>query len=197
MRRSNLIVAEILEALKSAVRPGVATRELDEKATALLAKTKGRPAFKGYNGYPAALCTSVNEEVVHGIPSGRILKEGDIVSLDFGVIFEDYFGDAAITLPVGRISPEAEELLRVARGGPESGDREGPGRKSAPGHFGGDSERGGKPRLFGGSGFCRPRDRPASPRKAPDSQLRDAGAGNPAAGGNDPGHRAHDQRRRL
>jgi len=115
MRRSNLIVAEILEALKSAVRPGVTTRELDEKATTLLAKTEGRPAFKGYNGYPAALCTSVNEEVVHGIPSGRVLKEGDIVSLDFGVIFEDYFGDAAITLPVGRVSPEAEELLRVAR----------------------------------------------------------------------------------
>ncbi len=115
MRRSNLIVAEILETLKSAVRPGVTTRELDEKATALLAKTEGRPAFKGYNGYPAALCTSVNEEVVHGIPSGRVLKEGDIVSLDFGVIFEDYFGDAAITLPVGRVSPEAEELLRVAR----------------------------------------------------------------------------------
>jgi methionyl aminopeptidase len=115
MRRSNLIVAEILEALKSAVRPGVTTRELDEMATTLLAKTEGRPAFKGYNGYPAALCTSVNEDVVHGIPSGRVLKEGDIVSLDFGVIFEDYFGDAAITLPVGRVSPEAEELLRVAR----------------------------------------------------------------------------------
>jgi methionyl aminopeptidase len=114
MRRSNLIVAEILEALKSEVRPGVTTRELDEKATALLAKTKGRPAFKGYNGYPAALCTSVNEEVVHGIPSDRVLREGDIVSLDFGVIFEDYFGDAAITLPVGRISSEAAELLRVA-----------------------------------------------------------------------------------
>ncbi len=115
MRRSNLIVAEILESLKSVVRPGVTTRELDEKATALLGRTKGRPAFKGYNGYPAALCTSVNEEVVHGIPSGRILKEGDIVSLDFGVIFEDYYGDAAITLPVGRVSPAAEELLRVAR----------------------------------------------------------------------------------
>ena len=115
MRRSNLIVAEILAALKSAVRPGITTRELDEKATALLAKTKARPAFKGYNGYPAALCTSVNEEVVHGIPSGRILKEGDIVSLDFGVICEDYYGDAAITLPVGRVSPEAEKLLQVAR----------------------------------------------------------------------------------
>ena len=115
MRRSNLIVAEILGALKSAVRPGVTTRELDEKATALLAKTGARPAFKGYNGYPAALCASVNEEVIHGIPSGRVLKEGDIVSLDFGAVWEDYYGDAAITLPVGRISPEAEKLLRVTR----------------------------------------------------------------------------------
>ncbi len=115
MRRSNLIVAEILEALKSAVRPGVTTRELDEKAAALLAKTQARPAFKGYNGYPAALCASVNEEVIHGIPYGRVLKEGDIVSLDFGAIWEDYYGDAAITLPVGRILPEAEKLLRVTR----------------------------------------------------------------------------------
>ncbi len=114
MRRSNLIVAEILEAIKSAVHPGVTTRELDEMAIALLAKYKARSAFKGYNGYPAALCTSVNEEVVHGIPSGRVLKEGDILSLDFGVISEDYYGDAAVTLPVGRISANAEELLRVA-----------------------------------------------------------------------------------
>jgi methionyl aminopeptidase len=115
MRRSNLIVAEILEALKSAVRPGVTTRELDEKAETLLARTGARPAFKGYNGYPAVLCTSVNEEVIHGIPSGRALQEGDIVSLDFGAVWDDFYGDAAVTLPVGRISPEAEKLLRVAR----------------------------------------------------------------------------------
>ena len=115
MRRTNLIVAEILESLKYAVRPGVTTRELDEKAAALLAKTGARSAFKGYNGYPAVLCTSVNEEVIHGIPSGRALKEGDIVSLDFGAVWEDYYGDAAVTLPVGRISLAAEKLLRVTR----------------------------------------------------------------------------------
>ena len=114
MRRSNLIVAKILEAIKPAVRPGVTTRELDELAMELLGKTPARSAFKGYNGYPAGLCTSVNEEVVHGVPSSRILKEGDIVSLDFGVVCEDYYGDAAITLPVGRVTPEAEKLLRVA-----------------------------------------------------------------------------------
>ena len=77
-------------------------------------KEKARSAFKGYNGYPAVLCTSVNEEVVHGIPSGRVLREGDILSLDFGAIYDDYYGDAAITLPIGRTSEEAERLLRVA-----------------------------------------------------------------------------------
>lgn len=115
MRRSNLIVAEILEEIKAAVQPGVTTRELNELAEALLCKRKARPAFKGYNGYPAALCTSVNEEVVHGIPSDRVLRAGDIVSLDFGAIYEDFYGDAAVTLPVGPISPQAERLLQAAR----------------------------------------------------------------------------------
>jgi methionyl aminopeptidase len=114
MRRSNRIVAEILEEMKLAAKPGVTTGELDKLAQALLAKRKARSAFKGYNGYPAALCTSVNEEIIHGIPSERILREGDILSLDFGVIYDDYYGDAALTLPIGRISAEAERLLRVA-----------------------------------------------------------------------------------
>ncbi len=114
MRRSNQIVAEILAAIKEIVRPGIMTRDLEELAEELLAKKKAKSAFKGYNGFPAALCTSVNEEIVHGIPSSRPLKEGDILSLDFGVIYDDFYGDAAITLPVGRISLEAERLLRVA-----------------------------------------------------------------------------------
>jgi methionyl aminopeptidase len=114
MRRSNRIVAEILEEIKSVARPGVTTRELNERAEELLAQRKARSAFKGYNGYPAVLCTSVNEEVVHGIPSDRVLREGDILSLDFGAIYEDYYGDAAITLAIGRISAEAERLMRVA-----------------------------------------------------------------------------------
>jgi len=113
MRRSNSIVVEILEEIKPAAQPGVTTQELNELAETLLKKHKARSAFKGYNGYPAALCTSVNEEVVHGIPSHRVLKEGDILSLDFGVIYEDYYGDMAVTLPIGRISEEAERLLRV------------------------------------------------------------------------------------
>jgi methionyl aminopeptidase len=99
--------------MKTSARPGVTTRELDELAEALLAKLKAHSAFKGYNGYPAALCTSVNEEVVHGIPSNRVLKEGDILSLDFGAIYDGFYGDAAITLPIGSISTEAEQLLRV------------------------------------------------------------------------------------
>ena len=114
MRRSNRIVAEILEEIKSLARAGITTRELNERAEELLAQRKARSAFKGYNGYPAVLCTSVNEEVVHGIPSGRVLREGDILSLDFGAIYEDYYGDAAITLAIGRISEEAERLMRVA-----------------------------------------------------------------------------------
>jgi len=113
MRRSNRIVAEILEEIKSVAKPGVTTRELNERAEELLAQRKARSAFKGYNGYPAVLCTSVNEEVVHGIPSDRVLREGDILSLDFGAIYEDYYGDAAITLAIGRISAEAERLMRV------------------------------------------------------------------------------------
>ena len=113
MRRSNRIVAEILEEIKSVAKPGITTKELDERAEELLAQRKARSAFKGYNGYPAVLCTSVNEEVVHGIPSNRVLQEGDILSLDFGAIYEDYYGDAAITLAVGRISAEAERLMRV------------------------------------------------------------------------------------
>lgn len=113
MRSSNRIVAEILQNVVAAVRPGVKTRELDALAEDLLRKYKARSAFKGYNGYPAVLCTSVNEEVVHGIPSDRALKEGDILSLDFGAVWDDYYGDAALTVPVGSISERARRLLRV------------------------------------------------------------------------------------
>jgi methionyl aminopeptidase len=113
MRRSNRIVAEILQEVKAMVRPGVKTRGLDELAEALLKKHRARSAFKGYNGYPAVLCTSVNEEVVHGIPSDRVLQEGDILSLDFGAVCDEYYGDAAITVPVGAISEEARRLLQV------------------------------------------------------------------------------------
>jgi methionyl aminopeptidase len=113
LKRSNAIVAEVFEKLKGMIIPGIATKELDEVAEEYILLKGARPAFKGYRGFPATLCISINEEVVHGIPSQRRLKEGDIVSLDVGVNFVGYFGDAAITLPVGKIDPEAKRLLEV------------------------------------------------------------------------------------
>jgi len=116
MDRCNRVVAQILAALAKAVAPGVTTAELDRLTEKMCRDAAVRPAFKGYRGYPCVLCASVNEEVVHGIPSAKkVLKEGDIVGLDFGVVLEGYYGDAAVTVPVGRISREADDLLRVTR----------------------------------------------------------------------------------
>jgi methionyl aminopeptidase len=114
MRGPNKIVAEILLELREAVRDGISTAELDRIAENLTLKKKAKPAFKGYRGFPASVCISVNEEVVHGIPSTkRILKNGDVVGLDFGVIYDGYYGDSAMTLPVGDVAPEIDRLLRV------------------------------------------------------------------------------------
>jgi methionyl aminopeptidase len=114
--RCNRIVTQILARLAARVAPGITTLDLDREAEGLCREAGVRPAFKGYRGYPAVLCASVNEEVVHGIPSARKrLKEGDIIGLDFGVVLDGYYGDAAVTVPVGRISPEARTLLRVTR----------------------------------------------------------------------------------
>jgi methionyl aminopeptidase len=115
LRRSNRLVAETLQALGQRVRPGVTTLEMDRFAEAYLLAQGARPAFKGYRNYPFTLCVSINEQVVHGLPSPRKLVEGDILSLDMGAVVDGYYGDAAITVPVGRISPEAERLLRVTR----------------------------------------------------------------------------------
>jgi methionyl aminopeptidase len=114
MRKSNQIVARVLTELKALVRPGVRTRELDAYAEARARELGAVPAFKGYRGYPASLCTSVNEEIIHGIPSERPLKEGDIIGLDFGVLFEGFYGDAAVTVPVGSVGPTARRLIDVA-----------------------------------------------------------------------------------
>ena len=116
MDRCNRVVAQILAELRGQVEPGVTTADLDRAAEKMCRDAGVRPAFKGYRGYPCVLCTSVNEEVVHGIPSPRkVLKEGDIIGLDFGVVLDGYFGDAAVTVPVGRISQEARNLLSVTR----------------------------------------------------------------------------------
>ena len=113
MRKSNRIVAEVLAAIKDVARPGIATIELERLCEEELKKRKVRPAFKGYRGYPYCLCTSVNEEVVHGMPSNRVLREGDILSIDVGVECDGYYGDAAITMPIGRISEQASRLIDV------------------------------------------------------------------------------------
>ncbi len=113
LRRSNRLVAQALLKVREAIRPGVRTAELDRIAEETIRRGGGRPAFKGYRGYPANLCVSVNEEVVHGIPGPRRLEEGDIVSLDLGVLMDGYYGDAAITVPVGEVSEEAKKLIEV------------------------------------------------------------------------------------
>jgi methionyl aminopeptidase len=116
MDRCNRVVTQVLAALARQVQPGITTRDLDRTAERMCQEAGVRPAFKGYRGYPAVLCASVNEEVVHGIPSSKkVLREGDIIGLDFGVVLDGYFGDAAITVPVGRVSREAEDLMNVTR----------------------------------------------------------------------------------
>ena len=112
MRTSNIIVAEVLNELRGVVKPGITTRQLDEYAESLTKKKKATPAFKGYQGFPFALCASVNCVVVHGMPSDRVLVTGDILSLDFGIYYDGYYGDAAITVPVGSVSEEATNLMR-------------------------------------------------------------------------------------
>lgn len=112
-RASNRIVAEVLSKLREKVKPGVRTKDLDKFVEEITAKRGAKPAFKGYRGFPHALCTSVNEVVVHGIPSERVLIEGDIIGLDFGVYYRGFFGDATITLPVGKVSEKAAKLIAV------------------------------------------------------------------------------------
>lgn len=113
MARSGRIVADVLEALKDVVKIGLTTKEIEDFADERIRALGGIPAFKGYRGYPASVCTSVNEQVVHGIPSTRVLKDGDIVSIDIGVLLDGFYGDGAVTIPVGTIDREAAELIRV------------------------------------------------------------------------------------
>lgn len=113
MRKAGALTAKILHEVAASVRPGVQTRDLDRQAESLVAKLGVTAAFKGYYGYPASICVSVDEEVVHGIPGDRILHEGQLVSLDFGVVYQGYYGDSAITVPVGDVSSEAKRLLDV------------------------------------------------------------------------------------
>lgn len=113
MRKACRIVAEVLEELKMRVKPGVKTIFLDEFAEREAILKGAKPAFKGYSGYPFSLCCSVNDQVVHGMPNNKELVEGDILSIDFGVVFNGFYGDAAITLPVGKINKNAQKLIEV------------------------------------------------------------------------------------
>jgi len=113
MREANLIVAEVLHTLRERAQPGLTTRDLDRVAEKTALKHKASCAFKGYRGYPCALCASRNEVVVHGIPSGEELQDGDILSLDFGVCYKGFFGDAAVTIPIGEVDEEAQRLIRT------------------------------------------------------------------------------------
>lgn len=121
MRKADILVAKVLKQVREHARPGVSTLELDRLAEDLTRAAGAKPAFLGYQGagpypFPASLCTSINEEVVHGIPSAeRKLEEGDILSVDFGVLLEGFYGDAAITIPIGKVSPTADKLVRVTR----------------------------------------------------------------------------------
>lgn len=111
--RACKIVAEILNALKEIVKPGITTKDIEVFVDKRIAERGAVAAFRGYRNYPSSVCTSVNDQVVHGIPSGLRLKEGDILSVDLGIYLEGFYGDGAVTFPVGRISPSAERLLRV------------------------------------------------------------------------------------
>jgi methionyl aminopeptidase len=114
MRAAGRLVGEVLTALAARVAPGVSTGDLDAQAEQLIRAAGATPAFKGYNGYPASICASINDEVIHGIPSkARALKPGDIISIDVGAELDGYFGDSAVTLPVGEVSDEAKQLLQV------------------------------------------------------------------------------------
>jgi methionyl aminopeptidase len=113
LRRVNQLVGRILNELRQMVVPGVTTEEIDASAEALVREAGAEPAFKGYHGFPATVCSSVNEQVVHGIPSARRLLEGDVLSLDMGAKLDGFYGDSAVTVPVGGVSADAARLLRV------------------------------------------------------------------------------------
>ena len=121
MRQAGRILATVLEMLKSQVRPGMKTKELDIITTRELERLGAKPSFKGYRGFPANLCVSVNDEIVHGIPGERVLRQGDIVSLDLGTILMGFQADAAVTVGVGEVNSQAEELMETAGGALEAG----------------------------------------------------------------------------
>jgi methionyl aminopeptidase len=116
LKKSGQILARIMNRLEKCIMPGVATADIERLAEKLVLEESVLPAFKGYKGFPASICTSINEEIVHGIPGERKLKEGDIVSIDLGVNYKGYFSDAAVTLPVGKVNSGIKKLIEVTQG---------------------------------------------------------------------------------
>ena len=128
MRRSGALLRQVHQIVESVVKPGATTMDLERVAEAKIRELGARPAFKGYQNYPACLCTSVNEEVIHGIPSDRrVLKEGDVVSVDCGLLLDGYYSDAAVTYPVGTLDPQARKLLDVTKASLEQAIRQAQG----------------------------------------------------------------------
>ena len=115
MAEGGKILARIMKELEKKIRAGITTKELDRLAESLILKSGAKCSFKGYQGYPACLCASLNEEIVHAVPSDRVLKEGDILSLDLGIFFKGFHTDMAVTIPIGKIDPEAQRLIRVTK----------------------------------------------------------------------------------
>ncbi len=121
MRQAGRIVAQVLEVLKNQVKAGMTTEELDAMALREVRQRGAEPSFYHYRGYPANLCVSINEEIVHGIPDKRVIKEGDIVSIDFGCIYQGFQGDSALTVGIGRVTPKARELIETTAGALQAG----------------------------------------------------------------------------
>ena len=186
LARVNALVARVLKELAAAVKPGVTTRQLDEIAEQRLREAGAEPAFKGYHGYPATICASVNEQVVHGIPNDRPMVEGDIVSIDMGAKLDGFFGDSAVTVPVGKVTPEAERLLQVTKtaldravAAVKAGARVSDIGAAVQSYV--EAQR-----VFGGPRVRGPRHRNVAPRGAADSELRHGRARTAARRGHGP-----------
>ena len=194
MRAAGLVVGRTLDTVRAAVAPGVTTAELDAIAEESIRRAGAVPSFKGYHGFPASICASVNDEIVHGIPGPRILREGDIIAIDCGAIVDGYHGDAAVTVPVGSAPEELLELIRVCEDAMWQGLAAVQRRRQALRHRARDRDLDHVARrLRHRPGVHRARDRHRDAPGAERAQLRPARARPPAAEGPRPGRGAHGQ----
>ena len=159
IKKNGRILAQTLNLLEKKIQPGIKTGELDRLAEEFIRKQGGYPAFKGYREYPNSICVSINDEIVHGIPGERVIQEGQIVSVDAGVLKDGYYADAACTYPVGEVSDEAQKLIRITRQALENAIDSCQSRKAFVRCFLCHTIFCGEERIFGGEGFSRARDR--------------------------------------